>query len=108
MDNYVQTLIQDSDEYLRMCIVDNITNCPRDLTDCSGIFRTVWEKGEAGVYNIERGYYDLWPISGCMIFHLLSGDFPHLGDYYTELELVNPDGTSKFHQDMRIRITRRI
>lgn len=108
--DHVEDIILGSDIYWEMEIVDRITGCPRDLTDCSGTLRIAPEgaSGYPSSYTVERGYYDIWVVSGIFIFHLLGGDFTAAGDYDSELDLENPDHTHTFFQDDTLRIIPRI
>jgi len=94
--DYQFDLILNSDEYFWFTFYQT-DGTIRDLTDCSGIFRSRLETTAAGNYDIETEHYDVLPTEGTVVFHIVSGDFNQEGRWLTEVELIQSDLTSKFY-----------
>jgi len=82
---------------------DRYTGETRDLTGCSGIFRTRLEQSSPGEYVVDSGC-DVYPVSGMVQYCWGLDDLAVVGHYLSEIELINCDGSSEFHQTPRIQV----
>ena len=94
--DYQYDIILNSDEMFWFTFF-NHDGSPRDLTDCSGVFRARLETTSVGNYDVETEHYDIIADEGTVVFHIVSGHFDEEGRYLTEVELIQQDHTSKFY-----------